>query len=401
MPDSWSVRTVLKASGPARILVASNAITVLGDTMLTLVLVIWVKELTGNSGAAGGILAALQIPGLLSLLGGHFMDSLPSRLAMLTASMTSALALLLLFLVRNAGQLWIVYLATMLYGTGMFLYQGARAAATARLVAPEGRAAIISVLRSSRQVVTILAPSAGALILEVAGHRVAITTAVLILLVSSGLSMLLKGGGGTAALSERGGLLAGMSRIWRTAVLRRLTSAMMVYLTVAGFFQVAVIAAVADLGAPAALLGPVATVQGTGSIAGALLAPYLARRLPEPRLVAAGLAAEVSGAAVMAALSLPTIFTGAFLVGIGLPILLVGSDTAIMNRTPLHLQGRASMAVEVITSLPLTASFALASAAVNALGPVLLMITMAVVTGISVPIAYMSDSGSRRARANS
>lgn len=250
---------------------------------------------------------------------------------------------------------------------------------------------------------TILAPSLGALIFTTAGHQDAIGVTILALILSSALSLLLRmpGTRDNPEHESNRGILAGLGHVWRSAALRRLTSAMMVYLTVAGFFQVAIIAALGELGAPVSLLGPVATVEGAGSVAGALLAPYLCGRLPELKLVAAGMSVEVCGAAVMATLTLPSLFAGAFLIGVGLPLLLTGSDTAIMNRTPAPLQGRASLAVEVITSIPLTASFAVASVVIDMIGPIPLMTVMAVVTAISVPIAYTGEtantSQSRRA----
>jgi MFS family permease len=394
VPERSPVRAVIRTSGPARILITSNCLAVLGDTMLMLVLVMWVKDLTGNNAQAGGIFVALGAPALLSLLGGHVMDALAPRLALLAANAFSALALCPLFLVHGPGQVWIIYLATCLYGTGTFLYQGARASAAARAVAPQQRPTLISVLRSTRQVMTILAPSLGAIIFVTVGHQVAIGITILALILSSAISLFLHvpGTEDNAEHESYRGILAGMRHVWRSSSLRRLTSAMMVYLTVAGFFQVAVIAALGDLGASVSLLGPVATVEGVGSVAGALLAPYLYGRLSELKLVAVGLAVEACGAAVMATLTLTSVFVGAFLLGVGLPLLLVGSDTAIMNRTPTPLQGRASLAVEVVTSIPLTASFAVASLVIDMIGPVPLMSVMAVVTAISAPMAYTSET---------
>lgn len=398
MSNNSSVLAVVKSSRPARVLILSNIFAVFGDTLLVLVLAIWVKELTGSSGEAGGIFVALGAPALLSLLGGRAVDSLKPRTALVAANAISILALLPLYLVSKPSQVWIIYVSTCLYGGGSFLFQAARAGAAARAVAGNERPALISVLRSTRQVMTVVAPSLGALLYTQFNPGVVVAAAISSLVLSCLASLLLKvaDSGEDVERESYRGLLAGISHVWRSPVLRQLTAAMMIHLSVAGFFQIGVIALLGDLNEPAGLLGPVATVQGVGAVAGAMLAPSLCTRLSEPVLVAVGMAVEGAGALILAAANIEAVFVGAFLIGVGLPLLLVGSDTALMNKTPLPLQGRTSLAVEVTTSVPLTLSFAAASLIVSVIGSRPLMLVMAGVTAVSVYVAFTSSSAQSR-----
>ncbi|MGW1163534.1 MFS transporter [Streptomyces sp. NPDC002519] len=403
MEKNSSVLTVVRSSRPARILILSNIFAVFGDTVLVLVLAIWVKDLTGSSGEAGGIFVALGVPALLSLLGGRAIDSLTPRSALVAANTVSIIALLPLFLVSRPSQIWIVYGATCLYGGGTYLFQAARAGAAARAVSAKERSAVISVLRSTRQVMTVVAPSLGALLYTQFNHNVVVAAAIGALLLSCLVSLALK----VASAGEENdresyeGFLAGITHVWNSPVLRWLTAAMMIHLSVAGFFQIGVIALLDDLDEPAGLLGPITTVQGIGAALGAVLAPSLCTRMAQPLLVAVGIAVEGAGALILAVSNLEVAFVGAFLIGAGLPLLLVGSDTALMNRTPIVLQGRASLAVEVTTSVPLTLSFASASLIVGIIGPRPLLFVMAAVTAASVYVAFLSSSAESRASAQS
>jgi MFS family permease len=127
-----------------------------------------------------------------------------------------------------------------------------------------------------------------------------------------------------------------------------------------GLSEVAIFAVVDEgLHRPAAFLGVIGTVQGVGAIAGGLFSPRAMRRLGELWLIALGLVAVGVGFGMFGVPTLPTVFAGAVIVGVGVSAFTVGYATLLQRRTPEELQGRVFTAAEAIYSFPYSGSIAL------------------------------------------
>lgn len=91
---------------PARWYLAAQGLSMLGDRALWLVAAVWVKDLTGSSGAAGAVFLAVVAPQLLSPLAGVLVDRLPRRALLIATNVLAAAGLLPLLLVQGAADVW-------------------------------------------------------------------------------------------------------------------------------------------------------------------------------------------------------------------------------------------------------------------------------------------------------
>ena len=78
----------------ARRYLGGQALSMFGDRALWLAMGVWVKELTGSSGAAGVVFLAFVAPQLLSPLAGVLVDRLPRRPLLIATNVAAAVCLL-------------------------------------------------------------------------------------------------------------------------------------------------------------------------------------------------------------------------------------------------------------------------------------------------------------------
>ena len=88
----------------------------IGDSLMLIVLAIWVKDLTGSNGAAGLTFFFLAIPALVAPLFGMFVDRFKRRTLLFWGNLVSAFAVAPLFLVHDRDDVWIIYPVAFLYG---------------------------------------------------------------------------------------------------------------------------------------------------------------------------------------------------------------------------------------------------------------------------------------------
>jgi hypothetical protein len=148
---------------------------------------------------------------------------------------------------------------------------------------------------------------------------------------------------------------------------------------------------------PAAFLGVIFAFEGAGSIAGGILAPAGLRRLGEPRLAAAGLAAMGVGTGLMASPTLTPILAGAALGGAGFAIFMVGYTTLLQRSTATELQGRVFTAAEAAAALPYCGALALTVVGIGLVDYRLLMLAgMVVLTGAGAYLARGPEAAPAR-----
>jgi len=90
----------------ARVYLIGLTASVIGDSAMTLVAGIWVKALTGSSGAAAWVSVFIYAPALLGPLSGMIADRMRRRALLLIVNGAMA-ALMPLLLVRRPGQVWL------------------------------------------------------------------------------------------------------------------------------------------------------------------------------------------------------------------------------------------------------------------------------------------------------
>src|SRR5690349_17581727 len=100
-----------------RLLFEGQGLSMYGDSAMLLVLAIWVKELTGSNDAAGFTLVFVALPSLVGPLGGWVVDRVRRRPFLVVTNLCSAVAVLPLLAVHDAGRVWLIYTVATLYGT--------------------------------------------------------------------------------------------------------------------------------------------------------------------------------------------------------------------------------------------------------------------------------------------
>ncbi|MCU1588810.1 MAG: hypothetical protein JWP11_66 [Frankiales bacterium] len=108
-----------------RLLFAGLGLSLFGDSLLILVLAIWVKSLTGSNAQAGATFVLLMLPSLVSPLGGFVVDRVRRRPFLVVVNAGSALMLLPLLRVHAAGDVPIVYGVALAYGVSLALHGAA------------------------------------------------------------------------------------------------------------------------------------------------------------------------------------------------------------------------------------------------------------------------------------
>lgn len=88
----------------------------IGDSVMLIVVAIWVKSLTGSNGAAGLTFFFMALPSLAAPVAGMFVDRAKRRTVLIWGNLASALAMAPLLLVHDARRVWVIYLVAVLYG---------------------------------------------------------------------------------------------------------------------------------------------------------------------------------------------------------------------------------------------------------------------------------------------
>jgi MFS family permease len=109
------------------VLLAATAITAFGDMVLYLALGIWVKDLTGSNALAGAVFFALALAAVVAPFTGHLVDRVSRRRLLLTLNVVMGVVVSALLLVRDEGDVWLVYGVAALYGAALNLSSAARA----------------------------------------------------------------------------------------------------------------------------------------------------------------------------------------------------------------------------------------------------------------------------------
>lgn len=345
-----------------RLLFAGLVASMLGDSVLLLALAIWVKDLTGSDGAAGMTLLFVCLPYLAAPLGGWVVDRVRRRPFFIGVSAASALALAPLYAVRDAGDLWIIYLVAAGYGCSHVLLAATLNALLKHLLPDELLADANGVLQTVKQGLRMGGPLLGAALYAAFGGGAIAAFAAGCFLTAAGVVSLLRMAEARPEPSESHWLTeaaAGSRYLFTQAALRRTAVAVALTMLALGFGE-SLVFAVVDKGLhrPPTFVGVFSSLQGVGSIVGGIAAAWLIRRRGELGAMATGIAAVALGCAAMMYPLLGPVLTGAVVMGAGFTGAVVAFNTVLQRRTPDRLVGRVSGAAEMVITLPQLASIA-------------------------------------------
>ena len=109
------MRNVLRIPN-ARLYLLGDVVSTLGDSALWLAMAIWMKELTGSSAWAGLVMFCYAVGNLASPLGGAIADRFRRLPLLIWSNLAGAALVLLLLLVHDRSQTWLVYVVIFGYG---------------------------------------------------------------------------------------------------------------------------------------------------------------------------------------------------------------------------------------------------------------------------------------------
>jgi Na+/melibiose symporter-like transporter len=369
-----------------RLLFLAQVSSMVGDSVLLIVLAIWVKELTGASGLAGAVILAVAAPSLLSPLLGWGVDRVRRRPFLVVLNLATAVALLPLLAVGDRRAVGIIFAVAVAYGFSLILNAAGLAGLLKELVDYERLADANAALRTTREGLRLVGPLAGAGLYALTGAGPVVLVAAATLLIASAVLTAIKVNEQRRRPTElhwAAEFSAGFRHLINDVPLRRTSLAMGAAFLVFGTIQSGIFAYVDQgLHRPATFVAVLLTAMGVGSIAGGLLAPRLIKRVGGPGTVAVGLAALSGG---LAGLTYPIVGLGlaaAPLAGFGVSFIAVAFATLMQRRTPAPLMARVSTATDLLVGGPQIASIAAGAVLVTVL-PYWLMFAVTA-TGLAV-----------------
>lgn len=357
----------LLSLGPFRRLLGGWTIGNLADSALYLTLAVWAKDLTGSSAAAGMVFFALGAPALAVPLLGLLVDRVKRKPLMVMANLIAALAAACLMFVTGAGQMWLLYTVTVVYGALGILNGSALSGLLRDMLADEHLDDANAALTTIDQGLRIFTPLLGAGLYVLWGGR-ALGLGVAALLVITALILLTVRAQESPPEPAEGRMwaetMAGFRHLRSIPILVSIVAVTAAAFGVIGFFDTLIFEVVEHaLEKPPAFFGVLATCQGAGSILGGLTSSRALRRFGPQRAVGISLAlvalASVSFALDLpAGVMVPVTITAITIAGVAIPWMVVALTTTRQRLTPPRLQGRTAAAANLALTVPQIASTA-------------------------------------------
>jgi MFS family permease len=392
------VRAIVTHPGVRR-LIAGHTLSTLGDRAMFLVFAIWAKSLTGSNAAGGLAFLAIIGPTALSPFVGLLVDRFRRRPLMIATDLILAAAVLLLLLVRAAGDLWLLYVVAVLYGLGSSLFAAAQSAFLTVMLPAEMLGDANAGLQTVGEGVRLFAPLAGAALFAAAGGGSVAALDAATFVVSALCLATLRVHERPAPRPQhdlRRELIAGMRHVLAPGTLRRVVLTVAGAMLVIGFAETFMFAVIDHgLHRPPSFLGVLSTAQGIGAVVGGLSAGSALRRLGDVRITAVGMVLFALGELALIVPHIGAVLAGLVIAGAGLPWAIVGSVTALQRRTPQALQGRAYAAADALVTTPQTVSIAV-GAALSALVDYRLLILATTAVMGACGITLLRPGGLRR-----
>jgi MFS family permease len=349
----------LLADRNARLLLAGQTLSAFGDWAMIIVLAVWMKSLTGSSTLAGLTFFVFAAGALLAPLGGLLADRVRRRPLMIVSDCVLGAFVLVLLLVHDKSDAWLIYAVALAYGALGTVFFPARAALLKIMLPEELLADANGALTATREGLRIIAPLAGAgLYTLLGGGAVAVLDSATFAASAFFLSRMRVQEEKPAPPEHHfvREVTAGLRHVWETLPLRQIVVGVALALLVVGFSETLIFFVIAAIGKQPSFFGVFATIQGVGSIAGGVTAGSVLRRVGDVRLVGMGLALFAVADLCLIVPSIGIVLAAGPVAGIGVAWAIVGFSTALQMRTPLVIQGRVSAAADLTLSIAQTVS---------------------------------------------
>ncbi|CAL9578664.1 hypothetical protein SUDANB106_05001 [Streptomyces sp. enrichment culture] len=341
----------------ARVYLMGVVVSGFGDSAMLLASGVWVKELTGSNGLAALVGFCAWAPTLAGPFLGNLADRMRRRTLLIATSLVLAAVMTAPVAVRSAQDVWLLFAALTMVGTGTVLMDAAETALIASAVPGELRGDFNGLARTAIESTSLLGPLIGAgLFTVLGGPAVALLNALSFLLGAAAFGLIRVREAAPARRPRRNWTAEtaeGVRHLWRHTTLRALVVAGGCAMAASSLSSTATYALLdTGLRQPAAFAGVLTSVQGLGSVIGGLAAGTLLRRVPARVLSVLGLTLFALGALARTTGLLPVVVAGSLLIGLGLPWPLISALTTVQKETPGELLGRVAATANTLVFAP-------------------------------------------------
>jgi MFS family permease len=377
------MRQAFRQPGFTRLYAGLTA-SMFGDSVMLLVLSMWVKTITGSNAQAGLTFLFLAIPAFFAPLMGIGIDRVRRKPLLVWGHLVSGVMVLPLVLVHGAGQVWIIWAVAAMYGVSFIALPAALNGLLKELMPDEMLVDANASLQTTKESFRLFGPLVGALLFTwLGGWAVAVLDAASFFAAALVISTLTVAEVRPEVEESQfwTQMTAGVRHLAGERVLKHVLIGFAMCILVVGFTESAIYALLDAFDRPATFVSVIVSVQGVGAIAGGLASSAVVRRLGEVATCVVGLVVLVVGILIMAGThSIVVVCLSAAVFGAALPLLTVALMTLIQRRTPQAIMGRVSAAIEVVMATPQAISLALGSLLVVLLSYRQIFTIMGVVT---------------------
>jgi len=378
-------------------LFAGTTTSMLGDSVMLLVLSMWVKTVTGSNAAAGLTFFWMVVPALFAPLFGMYIDRVKRKPLLVRGNVVSALVVLPLLLVHEAADVWIIYVVAFFYGISFVVLPAGLNGLLKEMMPDDLLVEANSSLQTTKEGFRLIGPLVGAALFGLFGGGVVAVVDALSFLFAALIIASIPLQENVPERTEQHWwheMTGGIKHLAHEPVLKHVLVAFALMLIVLGFTEASIYALLDFFGKPPTFAGVVVTVQGVGAIVGGLTTSRWVRRLGEAGTVTVGMVLLAVGLAIVALTSALWVTLAAVVaLGYALPLTFIAFITMLQRRTPHALMGRVSAAVETVMGTPQAVSLAVGALLVTVLDVHLIFAIMAAVTGASVVYLLISLRG--------
>jgi MFS family permease len=371
--------------------------SMLGDSLMLIVLSMWVKSLTGSNGKAGMTFFWLVLPALFAPVYGMFIDRVRRKPLLVWGNIASAVLVLPLLLVRDAGDVWIIYSVAFCYGISFVVLPAGLNGLLKELMPEQLLVDANSSIQTTKEGFRLIGPLAGAgLFATLGGGAVAVLDAASFVVAAAVIASIRVAEDRPERVEQhwRTEMTEGLRHLVHEPILRHTLIAFGLTIAVIGFTESAIYAITDYFDKPVEFVGVIVTVQGVGAILGGVTTSRWVKRLGEPATIAISLAAMALGMGLIAMSEwLWLVLVATVFIGYSLPMLIIAFTTLMQIRTPARLMGRVSAAVEVVMGTPQALSIAIGALLVTLLDFHIIFAIMAAVVAVSVVYLLVSLRG--------
>ena len=325
-----------------------STVDTIGDMAFFLAAAIWVKELTGSTAQAGLCIMFINLGTLASPLTGILVDRLPRKRTLMVSNAVTALLVLSLVTVHHANQVWQIDTVMLLYGFSGAITIAAFNGVKEKLMPTELFGEASGLQQAAQQGARLITPALGlGLLAAFGGPALAVMDSATFVFGLICWSMVRiedtrppRSEASTGWWQES---TVGFRYLFGSPVLRQLTIALAAAVFAMGFFETLGIAiSTVGLHHSPTFVGAIVTVMGASGLIGGLCAGTLMKRIGPGLMVGVALAVIAPAALLVAVPNQYVVLVGSMLFGLSLPLIIVGSTTALQLYTPNEFMGRVS-----------------------------------------------------------